>query len=101
LYKAIHDLREKLEPDFDNPTYIEAISGYGYRFNGMLVRANSMSPIGLKARLMAHAEAAIGRLLAEKRSKPDLQSDDLGQLIDAAGQYVMERFTSELVGERE
>jgi DNA-binding response OmpR family regulator len=36
----IRRLREKLEPDPDNPVYIENVRGFGYRFNGRPARAS-------------------------------------------------------------
>jgi two-component system alkaline phosphatase synthesis response regulator PhoP len=38
----IHRLRKKLESDPSQPTYIEAVRGLGYRFNGKLVRASQL-----------------------------------------------------------
>jgi two-component system alkaline phosphatase synthesis response regulator PhoP len=127
LAVAIFKLRQKLEPDPGCPVYIEAIRGIGYRFNGTLVRANAAPPAesvhmhpedrqayppdcrqtgstkvlhnaGLKARLMAHAEAAIDNMLDGKRRGGDLPPAEMERLVRAAGQYVMERFTAELGG---
>jgi hypothetical protein len=51
----------------------------------------------LKARMMAEAEEAIDRLLAERSGKEELQLSDIERLVRTAGQQVMERFTVGLV----
>jgi len=51
----------------------------------------------LKARMMAEAEEAIDRLLAERSRKEDLQLSDIERLVRTAGQQVMERLTVGLV----
>ena len=53
----------------------------------------------LKARMMAEAEKAIERLLAERSEKEELSLSDIERLVRTAGQGVMARFTDELVGE--
>jgi hypothetical protein len=53
----------------------------------------------LKARMMAEAEKAVERLLADRSEKEELTLSDIERLVRAAGQGVMERFTDELVGE--
>lgn len=40
----IRRLRKKLEPDPDNPVYIETIKGIGYRFSGKPTRASGTCP---------------------------------------------------------
>lgn len=128
LFKAVHDLRRKLEPDPGDPVYIEVVKGIGYRFSGTLTRASPAPPAegmhlpsgakhasasghgvagivaaqdapALKARLMAHAEEAVDRLLTGKSQRKDLQPGDIERLVNAAGAYVIERFTGELAGE--
>jgi NADH pyrophosphatase NudC (nudix superfamily) len=47
----------------------------------------------LKARLMAEAEKAINKLMAEKGEKEELQLSDIERLVRTAGQQMMERFT--------
>jgi predicted RNA-binding Zn-ribbon protein involved in translation (DUF1610 family) len=54
---------------------------------------------GLKARMMAEAEKAIERLLADRSEKEELTLSDIERLVRTAGEGVMERFTDELVGE--
>jgi DNA-binding response OmpR family regulator len=124
LAVAVHKLRQAIEPDPGHPVYIEAMRGIGYRFNGTLVRANSVSPTGrmrlssgakqanlyvrsgertaaaqddsvLRARLMEHAGVAVDRLLAGKR-EGGLRPSDIERLARAAGQYMVKRFFSEL-----
>jgi hypothetical protein len=51
----------------------------------------------LKARMMAEAEEAIDRLLAERSKKEEVQLSDIERLVRTAGQRVMERFTAGLV----
>lgn len=53
----------------------------------------------LKARMMAEAEKAIERLLADRREKQELMLSDIEHLVRVAGQGVMERFTDELMEE--
>ena len=53
----------------------------------------------LKARMMAEAEEAIDRLLAERGEKGQLHLSDIERLVRTAGQQVMERFTKEMVVE--
>jgi len=126
LSKAVYDLRQKVEPDPDHPLYIEVARGIGYRFSGTLVRVGSASPMGhkhgcpgarpapslernknssttevdsLKAQLMAHAEQVIDRLLDQKGSQEALPPGAVEQLVRAAGQDVVDRFTSVLAGQ--
>jgi transposase len=53
----------------------------------------------LKARMMAEAEKAIERLLADRSNKEDLTLSDIERLVRTAGQGVMQGFTGELVEE--
>jgi uncharacterized protein with PIN domain len=53
----------------------------------------------LKARMMAEAEKAIEKLLADRSEKAEITLSDIERLVRAAGQGVMERFTEELVEE--
>jgi hypothetical protein len=53
----------------------------------------------LKARMMAEAEEAIDRMLAEKGKRGKLQLGDIERMVREAGQQVMERFTNEMVTE--
>ena len=53
----------------------------------------------LKARMMAEAEEAIERLLADRKEKEELRLSDIERLVRAAGEAVMERFTEDLVAE--
>ena len=53
----------------------------------------------LKARMMAEAEKAVERLLADRSEKEDLALSDIERLVRRAGQAVMEGFTGELVEE--
>ena len=52
-----------------------------------------------KARMMAGAEEAIDRMLAEKSNRGKLQLGDIERMVREAGQQVMERFTHEMVTE--
>jgi ribosomal protein S27AE len=51
----------------------------------------------LKAQMMAEAEAAIDRVLAEVSEEEDLQLSDIERVVRAAGQRVMKAFTGRLV----
>lgn len=53
----------------------------------------------LKARMMAEAEKAIDRMLAEKSKRQELQLGDIERMVREAGEQVMERFTNEIVRE--
>jgi uncharacterized protein with PIN domain len=53
----------------------------------------------LKARMMAEAEKAIERLLADRNEKEEVTLSDIERLVRAAGQSIMERFTDGLVEE--
>ena len=53
----------------------------------------------LKARMMAEAEKAVDRMLAEKGKRQKLQLGDIERMVREAGQQVMERFTNEMVTE--
>lgn len=53
----------------------------------------------LKARMMAEAEKAIERLLADRNEKEELTLSDIERLVRTAGQGVMKGFTGELVDE--
>jgi DNA-binding response OmpR family regulator len=44
VHVTVHRVREKLEPDLNNPCYIENVSGVGYRFNARSSRL-SLSPV--------------------------------------------------------
>jgi DNA-binding winged helix-turn-helix (wHTH) protein len=118
LAVAVFKLRQKLEPDPKHPVYIEVARGIGYRFNGTLVRASAAYPTDqtdspersgeesaalgddapLKVRLMAYAEQVIEELLIEGR-KVGVQTSEMKRLVRAAGQRVVERFSSVLVNE--
>ena len=51
----------------------------------------------LKAQMMAEAEAAIDRVLAEVREEEGLQLSDIERIVRAAGQRVMNGMTDRLV----
>jgi hypothetical protein len=53
----------------------------------------------LRARLLAEAEAAIDRLLAEGSKKEELVLSDVERLVRKAGQRIVERLTAEIVAE--
>ena len=53
----------------------------------------------LRARMMAEAEAAIDRLLAEGSRKEELVLSDIERLVRRAGQRIVERLTAEIVTE--
>ena len=53
----------------------------------------------LRARLVAEAEAAIDRLLAEGSKKEELVLSDIERLVRRAGQRIVEGLTTEIVAE--
>ena len=55
----------------------------------------------LKARMMAEAEAAIDRLLAEGRRQDELVLSDIERLVRRAGDRIVEQLTAEIVREEE